>query len=61
MKTFTIENETSNITLHATFRKPKPQRTRNSSVTKLRSRSWLQTGPQPAWSRSGTACRARSR
>ena len=61
MKHFTIENETNNIMFTARRRKPKPSPTPNDSAPKPRWRSWPRTGPQPGWSRSGTACRARPR
>jgi hypothetical protein len=58
MKAFTIENETNNITIHTTAQeaeaKANAERFRNEAAW----RSWPPIGPHPAWSISGTACRA---
>ena len=56
MKVFTIENETNNITVHATTQDAEAvanaERFRNESGLNKLATDW----PLPAWSRFGTAC-----
>ncbi len=61
MKTFTIENETNDITVYASAAKPRQPPIPNDSRAKTSWRRWQPNGPQPGWSRSGTACRAKRR
>jgi hypothetical protein len=56
MKTFTIENETNNITLHRTTQEAEAVTNAERFETKPAWRSWPPTGPLPGWSISGTAC-----
>jgi hypothetical protein len=55
MKTFTIENETNNITAHATVQEAEAVTKADLSATKPAAPNSPLTGRLPAWSRSGTA------
>ena len=55
MKTFTIENETNNITAHATAQEAESIAGAERFATAAAWPGWPPAGLPPAWSRSGTA------